>query len=121
MNDLNIKIQDLNRDLVRHRYINLVTSVAILLYLRFSGEFLLLHFAIAGLIFLMVLVLNGYLNNDNQGIVVIIQMVLFILMIGAYDYLSKGNDRLNNYLNMMLPILAGAALYGFYLKYLKHK
>lgn len=121
MNELNKKIQDINRDMVRHRYINLVMSVAILLYLHFSDKFLLLHFAIAGLIFIMVLVLNGCLNNDNQSIVVIIQMVLFILMIGAYDYLTKGNDRLNNYLNMMLPILADTAIYGFYLKYVKHE
>ncbi|MCS4292955.1 hypothetical protein M2375_001161 [Comamonas sp. BIGb0152] len=121
LNELNKKIQDLNRNIVQLRYINLVMSVTLFLYLHFLGEFLLLNFAIAGLIFLVALVLNVCLNDDNQGIVVIVQMVLFILMIGVYDYLSKENNRLNNYLNIMLPIFADTAIYGFYLRYVKQK
>jgi hypothetical protein len=121
LNELNKKIQDLNRNIVQLRYINLVMSVTLLLYLHFLGKFLLLNFAIAGLIFLVALVLNSCLNVDNQGIVVIVQMILFVLMIGVYDYLSKGNNRLNNYLNIMLPIFAATAIHGFFLKYAKQK
>lgn len=115
------KIENMKNSICQSRYITLVASFAIIVYMHENDSFQFLNFAIIGVLFSIGLILNCYISEDNEGAIAIVQMILIILMIGAYDYLSKTGERLNNFLNFILPVFVLATIYGFFLKYQNNK
>ena len=113
------KIEAIKNNIKQSRYASLIMSIAIGVYMYLFDEFLFFNFSIIGGIFLIGLILNNYISEKNEGHIAIFQMILIIMMIGSYDFLSGTNERLSNFLNFVLPIFVLATLYGFYLKYYK--
>lgn len=57
-----------------------------------------------GCSFLIILLSNNAISNENKGEIAVLHMILIVLMIGFYDYFSTTNDRLNNFANFLLPV-----------------
>ena len=68
-----------------------------------------------GCSFLIILLSNNAISNENKGEIAVLHMILIVLMIGFYDYFSTTNDRLNNFANFLLPVAFLSTVYGFYL------
>ena len=94
------------------RYIALVF---LLIYFYYFGDYNLFISLIVGCSFLIILLSNNAISNENKGEIAVLHMVLIVLMIGFYDYFSTTNDRLNNFANFLLPVAFLSTVYGFYL------
>ena len=97
------------------RYIALVFLFALLIYFYYFGDCNLFISLIVGCSFLIILLSNNAISNENKGEIAVLHMILIVLMIGFYDYFSTTNDRLNNFANFLLPVAFLSTVYGFYL------
>ena len=97
------------------RYIALVFLFALLIYFYYFGDYNLFISLIVGCSFLIILLSNNAISNENKGESAVLHMILIVLMIGFYDYFSTTNDRLNNFANFLLPVAFLSTVYGFYL------
>mgnify|MGYP003618711719 CR=1 FL=1 len=105
----------IDKSIKESRYIFLALFIALLVYFYSFGEFNLFMSLVVGCVFLIILLSNNFISNENKGGVAILHMVLIVLMIGTYDYFSIANDRLNNFANFFLPVAFLTTVYGFYL------
>jgi uncharacterized membrane protein len=52
-------------------------------------------------------------------IIAISHIILILAMVGVYEYFSEENNRFNNILNAITPMVFLTALHGFYLEKIK--
>ena len=110
------ELEKLNVSIKESRYMHLGFFLIFCLYFYFFGGINLHMMLGVGLVVAILFASNNYVSNENRHRLAIFHIILILMMIGVYDYFSKENNRLNNILNAITPMVFLTAIYGFYLK-----
>jgi hypothetical protein len=108
-------INEIRTNAVNNRYLYIFLSSGLFCGLLFFESFNWIIFSITVILFLLLLISNEYLNEENIGLIAVAHMVLIISMIGFGDYYSSNGNRLENLANFLAPLFFSIACYGFFL------
>ena len=100
------KSTEIKEKIICGKYYNLLICISSAIYLYIFGIFYFQLTVIVAALFFIGLLSNEYINPENVGGIAIVQMFIIVFMIGAYDYFSLSGNRLNNFINFLLPITA---------------
>lgn len=110
-----IKTADVKYNLINSRHETFVIATACILYFYFFGVSSLIGILVNSILFLTILSITIFYPEDNSLSKVIVRFFGMLLMVLSTNFFTSNENKLDYYMNFVIPIFYVSSAVGFYL------
>ncbi|WP_312531358.1 hypothetical protein [Comamonas sp.] len=112
-----IKTADVKYNLINSRHETFVMASACILYFYFFGVSSLIGILVNSILFLTILSITIFYPEDNSPSKIIVRFFGMLLMVLSTNFFTSNENKLDYYMNFVIPIFYVSSAVGFYLNF----